>query len=93
MKWQGGGWGREVQANGYPGKTVPHRGRGLCRSRPGCLLIPAHDLPMTVENGKPRAMGRHRVAIRGRFGTSPDETTRLALASPKPEASPEGATP
>ncbi|MEO3472086.1 MBL fold metallo-hydrolase [Roseomonas sp. CAU 1739] len=65
----------------------------ICRTRPGVLLIPGHDLPLVVENGIPRAIGRHAAAIRGWFGTTLDETTRFDLAPLDPEPSPEGATP
>lgn len=66
---------------------------GICRARPGCLLVPGHDLPLVVENGVPRALGRHQAAIRGWFGTTLDEMTRFDLAPLQPEPSPEGATP
>lgn len=52
----------------------------LCRSRPGCLLIPGHDLPMVVENGVPRAIGKHGAAIRSWFGKDLDDMTRFDLA-------------
>ncbi len=53
---------------------------GLCRERPGCLLIPGHDLPMVVENGVPRPIGTQQAAIRAWFGDSLDEMTRFDLA-------------
>jgi glyoxylase-like metal-dependent hydrolase (beta-lactamase superfamily II) len=65
----------------------------IVRERPGCLLIPGHDLPMVVENGVPRAMGRQQAAIRGWFGATLDETTRFDLAPAEAQTSPEGATP
>ena len=52
----------------------------ICRSRPGCLLIPGHDLPMVVENGVPRPLGRHQAAIRAWFGETLEETQRIDLA-------------
>lgn len=52
----------------------------ICRSRPGVLLIPGHDLPLVVENGIPRAIGKHQAAIRGWFGATLDETTHFDLA-------------
>ena len=51
----------------------------LCRNRPGCLLIPGHDLPMTVENGIPRPIGRQQAAIRAWFGDTLDDMTRFEL--------------
>jgi hypothetical protein len=52
----------------------------MVRTRPGCLLIPGHDLPLVVENGVPRAIGKQQAAIRGWFGATLDETTRFDLA-------------
>ncbi|BDG75227.1 MBL fold metallo-hydrolase [Roseomonas fluvialis] len=51
----------------------------ICRERPGCLLIPGHDLPMVVENGVPRPIGTQQAGIRAWFGGSLDETTRYDL--------------
>jgi glyoxylase-like metal-dependent hydrolase (beta-lactamase superfamily II) len=51
----------------------------ICRERPGALLVPGHDLPLVVENGVPRAIGRHRAEIRAWFGATLDETTRFDL--------------
>lgn len=55
----------------------------ICRERPGCLLIPGHDLPMTVENGIPRPIGRHAAGIRSWFGETLAETTSFDLAAPQ----------
>ena len=52
----------------------------ICRSRPGCLLIPGHDLPMVVENGVPRPIGEHRAAIRAWFGERLDDMANIDLA-------------
>ncbi len=51
----------------------------ICRERPGCLLIPGHDLPMSVENGVPRPIGRQQAEIRGWFGDTLDDVTRIDL--------------
>ena len=51
----------------------------LCRTRPGCLLIPGHDLPMRIENGIPRPIGRQRAGITAWFGDTLDDTTRFEL--------------
>ncbi|MBW6398177.1 MBL fold metallo-hydrolase [Roseomonas sp. HJA6] len=51
----------------------------ICRDRPGCLLIPGHDLPMTVENGVPRPIGRQHAEIRGWFGETLDDITTFDL--------------
>jgi glyoxylase-like metal-dependent hydrolase (beta-lactamase superfamily II) len=55
----------------------------ICRTRPGCLLIPGHDLPLVVENGVARALGRHQAAIRAWFGDSLEAMTRFDLAPPE----------
>ena len=52
----------------------------ICRTHPGCLLVPGHDLPMTVENGVPRPIGQHQAEIRGWFGDTLEATTRFELA-------------
>ncbi|MBP0465703.1 MBL fold metallo-hydrolase [Roseomonas sp. PWR1] len=52
----------------------------ICRARPGCVLIPGHDLPMVVENGIPRAIGAHRAGIKAWFGDDLDTMTRFDLA-------------
>jgi len=51
----------------------------MARTRPGCLLIPGHDLPMTVQNGVPRPIGQHQAEIRGWFGQTLEEITRIDL--------------
>lgn len=51
----------------------------ICRTRPGCLLIPGHDLPMTVENGVVRPIGRHEARIKAWFGETLAETVRFDL--------------
>jgi N-acyl homoserine lactone hydrolase len=53
---------------------------GLIRARPGCLVIPGHDLPMAVENGVPRPVGRHGAGIRAWFGETLEQTTQYDLA-------------
>jgi glyoxylase-like metal-dependent hydrolase (beta-lactamase superfamily II) len=55
----------------------------ICRNRPGCLLIPGHDLPMVVENGVPRPIGRQTSGIKAWFGDSLEEMTRFELAPPE----------
>ncbi len=56
----------------------------ICRSRPGCLLIPGHDLPMTIENGVPRPIGRQHAEIRGWFGDTLDDITRFDITPAGP---------
>lgn len=38
------------------------------RERPGTILVPGHDLPMVLENGEPRYLGRRKAGIRAWFG-------------------------
>lgn len=52
----------------------------ICRTRPGCLLIPGHDLPLVVENGVPRAIGAHKASVRAWFGDDLENMTRFDLA-------------
>jgi glyoxylase-like metal-dependent hydrolase (beta-lactamase superfamily II) len=52
----------------------------MARARPGCLLVPGHDLPLVIENGVVRAIGRQQAAIRAWFGDTLEQTTRYDLA-------------
>jgi N-acyl homoserine lactone hydrolase len=56
----------------------------IARGRPGCLLVPGHDLPLVMENGVPRAVGRHAAGIRAWLGDGLEDVTTFSL-------SPEGA--
>jgi hypothetical protein len=51
----------------------------ICRERPGCLLIPGHDLPMVIENGVPRQIGHHGAGVKAWFGEELDDMTRIDL--------------
>ncbi|GAA4341976.1 hypothetical protein GCM10023144_43340 [Pigmentiphaga soli] len=48
--------------------------------RPGSVLIPGHDLPMVLEDGWPRLLGKRRAGIAAMFGDSLEETTVFDLA-------------
>lgn len=52
----------------------------ICRTHPGCLLVPGHDLPMVVENGVVRAIGRHDAGIKAWFGDTLEDMARFDLA-------------
>ena len=54
----------------------------ICRTNPGCLLIPGHDVPMVVENGVPRALSTHSAGIKSWFGADLQDTTLFSLAPP-----------
>jgi glyoxylase-like metal-dependent hydrolase (beta-lactamase superfamily II) len=49
------------------------------RARPGAVLLPGHDLPMVIEDGKVRALGQQRNAIEAWLGGTLDEVTRFPL--------------
>ncbi len=51
----------------------------ICRQRPGCLLVPGHDLPMVVENGLPRSIGRHGAGIKAWLGDELSAVTSFEL--------------
>lgn len=52
------------------------------RRRPGSILIPGHDLPMTLEGGRPRYIGTREAAITTWYGDDMDTTTRFELTLP-----------
>ena len=54
----------------------------LWRQRPGTLLVPGHDLPMVLEDGKPVFVGKREAAIESWFGDTLDQTTHIALTIP-----------
>lgn len=47
--------------------------------RPGSLLVPGHDMPMMVRNGRPDYVGKREAAIRSWFGDDLETTTTFAL--------------
>jgi glyoxylase-like metal-dependent hydrolase (beta-lactamase superfamily II) len=51
----------------------------LWQRRPGSILVPGHDLPMVLENGSPKLLGKRRAGIAAVFGSSLDETTLFDL--------------
>ena len=51
----------------------------LWRARPGTLLVPGHDLPMVLEDGKPVFVGKREAAITSWFDDSLEKTTRFEL--------------
>jgi glyoxylase-like metal-dependent hydrolase (beta-lactamase superfamily II) len=56
----------------------------ICRTHPGCVLIPGHDVPVMVENGVPRALSSHSAGIRSWFGKDLQDTTMFSLAPTSP---------
>ncbi|MDE2515558.1 MAG: MBL fold metallo-hydrolase [Rhodospirillales bacterium] len=53
----------------------------LWRRRPGTLLVPGHDMPMVLEDGKPVFLGKREAAITAWFGDSLEQTTRFELTA------------
>lgn len=53
----------------------------LWRRRPGTVLVPGHDLPMIIEDGVPRYVGKREAAISAWFGEGLDTTTRFDLTA------------
>jgi glyoxylase-like metal-dependent hydrolase (beta-lactamase superfamily II) len=54
----------------------------ICRTHPGCVLIPGHDVPVMVENGVPRALSSHSAGIASWFGKDLQDKTMFSLAEP-----------
>ena len=47
--------------------------------RPGTLLVPGHDLPMVLRDGRPEFVGRREAAITAWYGDDLETTTRFEL--------------
>lgn len=54
----------------------------LWRRRPGNMLVPGHDLPMVLDNGKPVYVGERQAAIKAWFGDNLEQMTHISLTSP-----------
>ena len=52
----------------------------MWRRRPGSILIPGHDLPMLLEDGVPRYIGKREAAISAWYGDDMETTTFINLA-------------
>jgi N-acyl homoserine lactone hydrolase len=51
----------------------------LWRARPGTLLVPGHDLPMTLQAGEPAYIGTREAGVSSWFGEGLDKTTLFQL--------------
>ncbi|PCI02929.1 MAG: MBL fold hydrolase [Hyphomicrobiales bacterium] len=51
----------------------------LWEAKPGSIVVPGHDLPMILEDGKPRYLGEREAAIQAWYGEGLDETTIISL--------------
>ena len=49
------------------------------RKRPGSILVPGHDVPMTQSGGETQYIGKREAAIKCWFGDGMDETTLFTL--------------
>ncbi|MGE3649760.1 MAG: MBL fold metallo-hydrolase [Reyranellaceae bacterium] len=56
------------------------------RARPGNILVPGHDLPMTLENDQPRYIGKREAGIMIWNGADLEQTIRIELANFKAAA-------
>jgi N-acyl homoserine lactone hydrolase len=52
----------------------------LWRRRPGSILVPGHDLPMTQKDGRIEYIGSRKAALRAWFGESVETTTLIELS-------------
>ena len=51
----------------------------MWRKRPGNILVPGHDVPMVLENGKPKYIDKREVAIAAWCGDDMETTTLFKL--------------
>jgi N-acyl homoserine lactone hydrolase len=51
------------------------------RKRPGSLLVPGHDVPMVLEDGRPAYIGKREAAIRAWFADDLETTTLYELTA------------
>ena len=53
----------------------------LWQKKPGTVLLPGHDLPMVLENGKPKYIAERKGAISAWYGETLDQTTVISLVT------------
>ncbi|WP_293863288.1 MBL fold metallo-hydrolase [uncultured Alsobacter sp.] len=53
----------------------------LWRQRAGTVVVPGHDLPMVLDNGRPRYLGKRRAGIRAWYGRDMQTLIEIDLAS------------
>jgi glyoxylase-like metal-dependent hydrolase (beta-lactamase superfamily II) len=51
----------------------------LWKRRPGSVLIPGHDLPMTQKEGRIEYIGKRKAALKAWFGEDLETTTLIEL--------------
>jgi N-acyl homoserine lactone hydrolase len=54
--------------------------RMLWRKRPGNIVVPGHDIPMVLKDGRPEYLARREAAIKAWFGDDLDTMTAIELA-------------
>jgi N-acyl homoserine lactone hydrolase len=54
--------------------------RMLWRKRPGNIVVPGHDIPMVLKDGRPEYLARREAAIKSWFGDDLDTMTTIELA-------------
>jgi glyoxylase-like metal-dependent hydrolase (beta-lactamase superfamily II) len=63
-----------------PAVTALHRNNvGHLAANPGTLLVPGHDLPMVLEDGRPVFVGKREAAITSWYDDDLETTTRFEL--------------
>jgi N-acyl homoserine lactone hydrolase len=51
----------------------------LWRSRPGSIMVPGHDMPMTQENGRTTDLAKRESTLTAWFGDNLETVTSFAL--------------
>ena len=51
----------------------------MWRKRPGNIVVPGHDMPMLLEDGKPKYIGKREAAISAWYGDDMETTTLFKL--------------
>jgi len=51
----------------------------LWRKRPGSIMVPGHDVPMVLENGKTKYINKREASISAWFGDDMETTTLFKL--------------
>jgi glyoxylase-like metal-dependent hydrolase (beta-lactamase superfamily II) len=51
----------------------------LWRKRPGNVVVPGHDIPMVLKNGRPEYLAKREAAIKAWFGDDLDTMTTIEL--------------
>jgi glyoxylase-like metal-dependent hydrolase (beta-lactamase superfamily II) len=67
-------------------KTTIERIWALWRRRPETLLVPGHDIPMVLENGRPAYIEARRAGITAWFDDDIETTTLFELNAAAPPA-------